>query len=57
LCINFGQNKGKPIGVPIKTSDFHSKPTLKFLEKKYKRNEVRRIPDKARVKTPLILHF
>jgi hypothetical protein len=42
--------QGKPIGVPIKASDFYSKPTLKFLEEKFKRNEVRRIPDKARVK-------
>ena len=42
--------QGKPIGVPIKASDFYSKPTLKFLEEKFKRNEVKRIPDKARVK-------
>lgn len=42
--------QGKPIGVPIKASDFYSKPTLKFLEEKFKRNEARRIPDKARVK-------
>lgn len=42
--------QSKPIGVPIKASDFYSKPTLKFLEEKFKRNEVRRIPDKARVK-------
>ena len=42
--------QGKPIGVPIKASDFYSKPTLKFIEEKFKRNEIRRIPDKARVK-------
>lgn len=45
--------QGKPIGVPIKASDFYSKPTLKFIEKKFKRNEVRRIPDKARVKNTI----
>ena len=42
--------QGKPNGVPIKASDFYSKPTLKFIEEKFKSNEVRRIPDKARVK-------
>jgi hypothetical protein len=26
---------GKPIGVPIKASDFYNKPTLKFLEQKF----------------------
>ena len=25
---------GKPVGVPIKASDFYNKPTLKFLEEK-----------------------
>ncbi|MFV8269511.1 relaxase/mobilization nuclease domain-containing protein [Flavobacterium sp. GT2N3] len=45
--------QGKPIGVPIKASDFYSKPTLKFLEEKFKRNEVRRIPNKARVKNTI----
>lgn len=29
----------KPIGVPIKASEFYSKPTLKFLEGKFKSNE------------------
>ncbi|WP_413999148.1 relaxase/mobilization nuclease domain-containing protein [Flavobacterium sp. W1B] len=42
--------QGKPIGVPIKASDFYFKPTLKFLEEKFKVNEIRRIPDKLRVK-------
>jgi hypothetical protein len=45
--------QGKPIGVPIKASDFYIKPTLKFLEEKFKHNEVRRIPDKARVKNTI----
>lgn len=42
--------QGKPIGVPIKASDFYFKPTLKFLEERFKENEIRRIPDKLRVK-------
>lgn len=42
--------QGKPIGVPIKASDFYFKPTLKFLEEKFKENEIRKIPDKLRVK-------
>lgn len=28
-------SNGKPIGVPIKASDFYNKPTLKFLEQKF----------------------
>lgn len=50
LVYHILNENGKPIGVPIKSSSFYNKPTLKFLEEKYKRNEVRRIPDKARVK-------
>ncbi|MDI1305416.1 MAG: relaxase/mobilization nuclease domain-containing protein [bacterium] len=42
--------QGKPIGVPIKASDFYFKPTLKFLEEKFKNNQVRSISDKSRVK-------
>lgn len=45
--------RGKPVGVPIKASDFYSKPTLKFLEEKFKSNDVRRIPDKTRVKNTI----
>lgn len=42
--------QGKPIGIPIKASAFYNKPTLKFLEEKFKANEIRRIPDKTRIK-------
>lgn len=42
--------QGNPIGVPIKASDFYSRPTLKFLEEKFPGNELKRIPYKARVK-------
>ncbi|MCT1523866.1 relaxase/mobilization nuclease domain-containing protein [Sphingobacterium hotanense] len=42
--------QGNPIGVPIKASDIYSKPTLKFLETKFKGNEARRMLHRARVK-------
>lgn len=42
--------QGKHVGVPIKASDFYNKPTLKYLEAKYARNEVKRLPQKARVR-------
>lgn len=34
---------GKPIGVPIKASDFYNTPTMKFLEEKFNNNEAKRI--------------
>jgi len=43
-------NEGKPIGVPIKASDFYSTPTLAVLEKRFPSNEVARTPHKARIK-------
>ncbi|KFF16526.1 relaxase/mobilization nuclease domain-containing protein [Flavobacterium hydatis] len=42
--------KGRPIGVPIKASSFYTKPTLKFLEAKFKYNVDRSMHDKSRVK-------
>lgn len=42
--------EGKPVGVPIKASDFYNKPTLKFLEGRYDLNNTKRQPFKARVK-------
>lgn len=44
---------GKPIGVPIKASDFYNKPTLKFLEGRYNSNDALRQPFKARIKTEI----
>ena len=41
---------GKPVGVPIKASDFYSKPTLKYLEAKYAGNEANRQAYKARIR-------
>ena len=45
--------QGKPIGVPIKASDFYFKPTLKFLEEKFKGNQIRKTLDKTRVKNAI----
>lgn len=47
--------EGKPIGVPIKASSFYMKPTLKFLEEKFKDNKVRSMSDKSRVKNAIDL--
>jgi len=44
---------GKPIGVPIKASDFYNKPTLKFLEQRYSANNAQRQPFKARIKNEI----
>lgn len=45
--------EGNPIGVPIKASSFYNKPTLKFLEEKFKASEIRNATDKARVKNAI----
>ncbi|MNR07399.1 hypothetical protein D3C85_1235150 [compost metagenome] len=45
--------QGKPIGVPIKASDFYFKPTLKFLEGKFKGNEIRKVSEKTRAKNAI----
>ncbi|SFP79925.1 relaxase/mobilization nuclease domain-containing protein [Parafilimonas terrae] len=44
---------GKPVGVPVKASDFYNKPTLKLLETKYAVNNTNRQPFKARVKNEI----
>jgi hypothetical protein len=46
---------GNPIGVPIKASMFYNKPTLQFLEEKFKENEAKRIPYKVRIKNAIDL--
>ncbi|SCY73826.1 Relaxase/Mobilisation nuclease domain-containing protein [Flavobacterium anhuiense] len=43
----------KPIGVPIKASEFYSRPTLKFLEEKFRVNESKKQYCKSRVKNAL----
>jgi len=46
---------GKPVGVPIKASLFYNKPTLQFLEEKFKENVAKRLPYKARIKNAIDL--
>lgn len=41
------------VGVPIKASDFYSKPTLKFLEERFIPNEKARMPHKSRIKNAI----
>lgn len=47
--------KGKPIGVPIKASDFYNKPTLKFLEEKFISNKTSVLSNRNRVKNVIDL--
>jgi len=42
--------KGIPVGVPVKASDFYNKPTLKFLEEKFRNNKIRTVSDQRHVK-------
>ncbi len=44
---------GNPVGVPIKASLFYNKPTLEFLEGKFKENEAKRMPHKVRIKNAI----
>lgn len=47
----------KPVGVPIKASDFYSKPTLKFLTERFKVNETKKEPQKSHVKNAIRMAF
>ncbi len=46
-------DSGKPVGVPIKASDFYFRPTLKILEEKFKMNEVKRMVYRNSLKSAL----
>ena len=48
---------GKPVGVPIKASDFYNAPTMKFLGEKFKINEAKRMPFKSRIKNAVDMAF
>jgi len=48
-------NQGNKVGVPIKASDFYSKPTLKVLNEKFVLNEKERQPHKVRIKNTIDL--
>ncbi|MCF2505168.1 relaxase/mobilization nuclease domain-containing protein [Dyadobacter sp. CY107] len=45
--------KGERVGVPIKASDFHQKPTLKYLQTRFEINEQLRQTDRLRVKNAI----
>ncbi|MBN8876776.1 MAG: relaxase/mobilization nuclease domain-containing protein [Sphingobacteriales bacterium] len=45
--------KGEKVGVPIKSSLIHSKPTLKYLEKRFLENEPLKQKEKQRLKTAI----
>ena len=49
---------GNPIGVPIKASSIYFKPTLKYLEQRFKAGEEGRVPHKQKLKTAIdfVLH-
>lgn len=47
--------KGNAVGVPIKASSFHNKPTLKYVEERFAANEAARQTHKARVKNAIDL--
>lgn len=47
----------KPVGVPIKASEFYSRPTLKFLEGKFKTNDAEKESCKKFVKNAIKLAF
>lgn len=49
LLYHILNEKGKPVGVPIKASLFYSKPTLAFLEQKFETNKI----SKDSLKKPL----
>jgi hypothetical protein len=48
---------GKAIGVPIKASDFYNKPTLKFLEERFKANKNKPLRANKRIKNSIDLLF
>jgi hypothetical protein len=47
--------KGNSVGLPIKASLFHNKPTLRYLDERFSSNEAARQPYKARVRNAIDL--
>jgi len=50
-------DQGKPIGVPIKASAFHFKPTLGQLKKRFKSGSLYRKPHRNKLKQAIDLYF
>ncbi|MFD2871910.1 relaxase/mobilization nuclease domain-containing protein [Mucilaginibacter ximonensis] len=55
LVYSMLDKQGNKVGVPIKASDFHIQPTLKFLSKKYAANEAARLSKKTHIKNTVDL--
>lgn len=53
LLYSLIDDKGKRIGIPVKASSIYGKPTLAFLEKQFKLNEVLRQPLREQVKNSI----
>lgn len=51
LLYRIVDQSGKPIGVPIKASDFPMRPTLAFLERKFAVNNAERAFEKKRIRS------
>ena len=51
LLYRIMDDKGKPVGVPIKASDFPMRPTLAFLERKFAENTAERTFEKRRIRS------
>ncbi len=49
--------KGEPVGVPIKASSFYNKPGLNYLGALFLSNAAKRQPLKSRIKNAVDLHF
>jgi len=46
-------DRGEKVGVPIKASDFYNKPTLSFLQERFKLNEPQKAIHKSRLKNAI----
>lgn len=51
LVYRITDKSGKPVGVPIKASDFSMRPTLAFLERKFASNNTERAFEKKRIRS------
>lgn len=57
LLYHILNEQGKPVGVPIKASSFYNNPGLKFLEERFKVNELSWQPLKRHVKNAIDLYM
>lgn len=55
LLYRIVDEQGNWVGVPIKASSFHIKPTLQYLEERFKQNKATRQPHKTRGKNAVDL--